>query len=282
MSQRFNPVDLTFLVYLSLLSFHLLFTGQNFSGWKTHIGINILIMCVITGLTSLSRRNKLPIVDFVHLFYPVFLLIWLYPQACMLRFTVIPDDLDAFIIAWDRALFGGDIYVTIAQNLNLFWMEIVHGIYFMYYISLGIFGMLAYRNQRHLVETYLFTLILCMCLHQCGVILFPSAGPMHLRAELIPEGVFFIPIMDFIYSNVDQGGGAFPSLHSAAVVVVCAFAVKMFPKFKWAIYLFMFAVLFSTFATTYHYPIDTLAGFITGVLCTLYLPGVHAYITEKR
>lgn len=278
MSRRFNLVDGTLLIYLGLLTLHLLATAPKFTEWKIQIGINILILAGITVIARINRNSRHPAVDFIHLFYPVLLLMWLYPQACMLRFTVLPEDLDPIIIGWDRAVFRGDLYIIIAKKLNLFWMEMVHGVYFVYYISLGLFGMLAYQRQRRLVETYLFTLILCMCLHQWSVIIFPSAGPMHLRAELIPKGVFFIPIMDFIYSNIDKGGGAFPSLHSAAVVVVCAFAAKMFSQWKWPIYFFMFAVLFSTFATVYHYPIDTAVGFTTGIICVIFLPKLFEYI----
>jgi len=205
-------------------------------------------------------------------------LIWLYPQVCLLRFTVIPQDLDPILIQWDTALFGEQVYRRIAVSLSLFWKEFFHGIYFFYYVSLGLFAMLAYRSQRRLVDTYLFTLILCMCIHQWGVVLFPSAGPIHLRTELIPDGILFIPIMDFIYYNVDKGGGAFPSLHSAAVLVVSIFGARMFPKWKIPIYLFCAGVLFSTFANLYHYPIDTIAGVLTGSLCIVFFPKLYDYI----
>ncbi len=281
MKHALNPVDKTLLIYLFTLTIHVLLTVDFVPNPLLHIGANIFISVGILLIAFLHKKHSGQIIDFVHLFYPVCLLIWLFPQVCLLRFTVIPQDLDPIIIKWDTVLFGEQIYVKIANNMNLFWKEVFHGVYFFYYLSLGAFAMLAFRSQRQLVETYLFTLILCMCIHQWSVVLFPSAGPIHLRTELIPAGFLFIPIMDFIYNNVDKGGGAFPSLHSAAVVIVSVFAEKMFPKWKILIYLFCASVLFSTFANLYHYPIDTLAGGVTGGLCAVLFPKVYDYIQKN-
>jgi membrane-associated phospholipid phosphatase len=278
MMRTLNPVDKTLLIYLFTLTVHVVLAYDAALNPLLHIGANMFISVGIVLIALLNRKTHEPLIDFVHLFYPVCLLIWLFPQVCLLRFTVIPQDLDPIIMEWDTALFGEQIYVKIANVMNLFWKEFFHGIYFFYYGSLGAFAILAYRSQRRLADTYLFTLTLCMCIHQWGVVLFPSSGPIYLRTDLIPEGILFIPIMDFIYNNIDKGGGAFPSLHSAAVVIVSVFGGKMFPKWKIPIYLFCAAVLFSTFANLYHYPIDTLAGAFTGGLCAVLFPKLYDYI----
>lgn len=269
------------LIYLMSLTIHILLTFEAVPDLGIHLTANAAVSIGIFLIAGLHKRNMGKPAEFLHLFYPVFLLIWLFPQVCLLRFTVIPQDLDPIIIQWDNALFGEQIYVHIANSMNLFWKEFFHGIYFFYYASLGVFAMLAYQKQRKLVDTYLFTIMLCMCVHQWGVVLFPSAGPIPLREGIIPDGVLFIPIMDFIYNNVDKGGGAFPSLHSAAVVVVGFFGGKMFPKWKFLIYLFCGLVLFSTFANLYHYPIDTIAGAFTGGLCAVLFPKLYRYIQEN-
>ncbi|MDP6532515.1 MAG: phosphatase PAP2 family protein [Candidatus Marinimicrobia bacterium] len=281
MRHSLNLVDKILLVYLLSLTVHIVLTLKVVPDPAIHIGANATIMLGIYLIAAAHRTYPGKLIEFLHLFYPIFLLIWLYPQVCLLRFTVIPQDLDPIIIEWDNALFGQQLYVTIASRLNLFWQEFFHGIYFLYYISLGLFAMLTYRSQRQLVNTYLFTLMLCMCVHQWSVVLFPSAGPMHLRDAWIHNGVFFIPIMNFIYNNVDKGGGAFPSLHSAAVVVVAVFASKMFPKWTIPISLFCAGVLLSTFANLYHYPIDALAGAITGGLCAVLFPKLYGYIQRN-
>ena len=80
--------------------------------------------------------------------------------------------------------------------------------------------------------------------------------------------------MNFIYS-FDQGGGSFPSLHCAAAVVVTTFGARLFPKWRIPLFLFLIAVLLSTVICAFHYPIDTLIGTITGLLCVQFVPKLY-------
>jgi len=286
--QFLNLTDKVILFYLATIIVHAVLRSNQlpstnwFDGWRLHVGVNLLITMGIILLASWAHKQNASWLRFTHTFYPVFLLIWLYPETGLLRHTVIPHDLDAFVLRWNRALFGGDWYQTIPTRLNLLWLEVFHGAYFVYYISLGLFAMLAYRRQTSLVYEYLFVLVTAMLIQNWVVILFPAAGPVPLRSEVIPQGVFFIPVMNWIYRNLDNGGGAFPSLHSSAALIVVWYATRFFPAWKLPLILFLGLVLVSTVVGSFHYPIDTLGGMITGTLALLLLPKLYHTLLNRE
>jgi len=142
--------------------------------------------------------------------------------------------------------------------------------------------MLAYGRQEPLVHEYLFVLLMAMLIQNWVVILFPAAGPVPLRSEVIPQGVFFIPIMNWIYRNLDNGGGAFPSLHSSAALIAAWYATRFFPAWKFPLLLFLGLVLLATVAGSFHYPIDTLGGLVTGTVALLFLPKLYHTLHSRE
>lgn len=276
-----NLTDKVILFYLGTIILHAIIRMNRLpsttwcNGWQLHVGVNLLVAVGILLLAGLAYKRNTPCLRFTHTFYPVFLLIWLYPETGLLRHTVIPNDLDALVLRWNQTLFLGNWYQTIPTRLNLFWLEVIHGAYFLYYLSLGLFAMVAYRRQESLVHEYLFVLIMAMLVQNWVVILFPATGPVPLRGEVIPQGVFFIPVMNWIYRNLDNGGGAFPSLHSSAALIVVWYATRFFPAWKLPLFLFLVLVLFSTVAGSFHYPIDTFGGLVTGTLALVFLPKLY-------
>ncbi len=274
-----NLTDKTLLLYLLSITILTVIRITALPGWKLQLAANFLIFAAIFILALWDKRFHSRSSRFLHTFYPVFLLIWLYPQACMLRHAIIAVDLDPTLLRWELALFGQEWYKLLPQRLNLFWLEFFHGAYFVYYIGLGLFAMLANARQPEQVRIYLFTLVATMMIHQWFLILFPASGPVYLRAELIPRGVVFIPLMNWIYANLDRGGGAFPSLHAAAAVIMTFFAIRFFPRWKYPLLLFLAAILTATVAGSFHYVIDTVAGTVSGYICYLAGPVLYAYFS---
>ncbi|GIT74677.1 MAG: hypothetical protein Ct9H300mP29_6710 [Candidatus Neomarinimicrobiota bacterium] len=112
----------------------------------------------------------------------------------------------------------------------------------------------AYKTQQPLVELYMFTLTTTAIIHEWFIILFPSSGPVLFRDWIIPHGVVFIPLMNFIYF-FDQGGGSFPSLHCAAAVVVTTFGAA-FPSLADTFIIVLDCRLIIYSDLCFHYPID--------------------------
>ena len=275
-----NLVDKLILFYELLLTVHVLLFKTNIPDWGGHIQLNIFIIgWIFFSAWAANRFNRQPF-KFIHTFYPLFLLIWHYPQACELRYSVITSSLDHILIPLDLAIFRVALYDIIPRNLNLLSLEIFHFFYFCYYLSLGVPAWIVYKKRHPQISAYLFVIMVTNIIHQWFVIFFPADGPVPLRPDIMPDGVLMIPIMNLIY-QLDAGGGAIPSLHVAGAVITGMYAYKFLPQWKW-LWIFTFcAITAATVVCSYHYPIDSLIGAITGWFCYIYIPRIHDYINSK-
>ena len=130
-----NLVDKLILLYELLLTVHVLLFKHNIPDWSGHIQLNaIIIVWIFYSAWADKRYNRQPL-KFIHTFYPLFLLIWHYPQACALRYSVITSSLDHILIPWDLAIFRVALYDIIPRKLNMLGLEIFHFFYFCYYLS---------------------------------------------------------------------------------------------------------------------------------------------------
>jgi hypothetical protein len=121
-------------------------------------------------------------------------------------------------------------------------------------------------KKYHRVYEMIFTLTLMMFAHYLFFIFFPADGPISDREFLFPNKVHFIFIMDWIYRFSEQGGGAFPSTHVAASIIVFLYSYKFFKNLRWLLVIFCTGIVLSTVYCSYHYAIDLVAGIITGIL----------------
>ncbi|MFQ6678806.1 MAG: phosphatase PAP2 family protein [Fidelibacterota bacterium] len=272
-----NPIDKLILLYELLLSAHILLFYNNISDWTGHLHLNLIIsVWVMLSAWSVEHYDRQPF-KFIHTFYPIFLLALHYPQACQLRYSVTPYNLDYIISKWDLLIFQIPLYKVIPATFNQIGMELWHFIYFSYYLMLGVPAWLVYKSRHPKILEYIFVITLTSIIHQWLIIIIPADGPVPMRPEVIPEGIFFIPLMDFIY-QLDAGGGAFPSLHVAGALITTLYANKFLPKLKPIWIIAFVAIAFSTFVCSYHYPLDGLVGGITGWICYIYLPRIYGYM----
>ena len=203
------------------------------------------------------------------LWYPLILILWFYPESGLLRHIIFPRDFDPELLIMETELFPQRYYFTVPLSLSVFTLEFFHAAYFSFYLILWVPAMVAYRKQRPLVSEYIFVMMVVMFVQFWLTIVFPASGPVPLRAQVIPEGIFFIPLMNLIYTVGETGGSAFPSTHAAAAVVATAYGCKMLPRASRPIILWLFLILISTVVCTFHYTIDTIAGAFSGTLCLL-------------
>ena len=272
---RPDIVDKILLGYLGSITVLVLLNIPRLPDWRVHLVANAFVIAVVVLIAGIHAVTRHSVAAFVHAFYPVVLLMWLYPQTGLLRHAVIARDLDDVVAGWDLALFRVEWYRVLPAALDVLSLELLHAVYFLYYGSLGLFAMAAFSKQRRLVGVYVFSLMTTMVVHMWFLMLFPASGPVSLRQHMIPDGVLFIPVMNLIYGNMDQGGGAFPSLHAAGAVMASLFACRFFPRWKLPILFFLMGVLVSTVACSFHYPIDTMGGTLTGLLCYRLVPRLH-------
>ena len=270
------------LGFAGILSAYGLINNTNFTDIALLLGGNCLIICFVFFTALKNRQNPSKLGEFIYLLYPIALNIWFYPQACKFRFGFFENDLDWLVLKLESLLFKTDWFIVLPQTLSVFWMEFFHGIYFMYYLAIFIFPWMLLKDHKQSATLFIYTITLTMALHHVFIMIFPSSGPVHLRADLIPEGWLFIPVMNFIYGSLDAGGGgAFPSIHVAAAVVLCLFASSFFPKYRFLIVLFTLGILASTIVGAFHYASDVIAGIITGTISFILIPSTKEHLENR-
>ena len=247
--------------------------GKPYTWISTDCGIIIVLLMLIFKETHEERR----FFYWLHFFWPIISLAFLYTQCTSWDNLIFPITFDPVLIKWDLRLFGSALNKVMASSVDSLWLdEIMHFFYFSYYlvIFLTVVWMLG-RRQPQAYEL-IFSLTLMMYFHFIFFMIFPSDGPLADRNDLFNQGVVFIPLMDFIYGVSEQnGGGAFPSTHVSAAVLIAIYNFKYLPKLRVPVSVLCVGIIISTVYCSYHYAIDAAAGIITGTL--FYFLGKYIY-----
>lgn len=228
---------------------------------------HLAIAALAVLLARLDRGAGRPGWNWLHRWLPVLALPGLYDAAGRLRHLLVARDLDAWVAPADAWLFPGRWYLAGAR-WPLPALELAHAAYFSYYLLLFVPALAAERRQRFAVDLYLRALTATLLAHYALNFLLPVAGPLAERSRAMPEGALFLPLMNAIYLAFDRGGLAFPSTHVAASVVAGWFAGRrFFPRAGAGFAVWVAAISVSTVICGYHYPIDVVAGLVTGGAC---------------
>lgn len=265
--RRLSSADRAVLIYdLAVLAL-LAASGRGLPFWQALAALHLLLVPAVWILAGAGRSREGSLAHFLHLGYPLALLLALYPEAGALRHLIVPWDLDPLVAGWDDLLFPGRIHATVPPRLPVAVLELLHGVYFSYYLLLPLPALALWSRRAYAeMSAYVAVLTHCMLAHYAFSLLFPVSGPVALRAEVMPEGFLFLPLMERIYEGFDRGGVAFPSTHAAVTVIAGFFAARLFPRLRWLFALLAVGILVSTVLCTYHYSIDTAAGVLTGGL----------------
>lgn len=225
-----------------------------------------LVVALALALAAADRGEEGSFFRFAHRWLPVVALAWLYGWAGEMRGLVLGGDLDPMVERWDEAIFPGHWHAWGAR-LPLPLIELAHAVYFSYYLLLFVPALAAGRRAAREVDRFLFWLTAAMLAHYAANLVFPVAGPLAARAATMPAGVVFVPLMDALYGRFDRGGLAFPSTHVVASMVCAWFAGRVFfPRAATAYALWFAAIAASTVVCGYHYPVDVVAGLVSGGL----------------
>ena len=255
---RLGPADWVVLGY-DLLALAAV-AASSLPGRGRWIGFHLLVLAAVPVLATV-RSGRFG--EWLHLWYPVLLLPWLYGEAGALRHLFVAADLDPLIAGWDGALFP-PWYLTLPPRLPVAALEALHAVYFSYYLLLTLPGMLVARARREIVREYVFVLTLVMLAHFLLALALPVSGPVALRHGVMPGGWLFIPLMNHLYGAFDRGGLAFPSTHAAAALVAGFYAGRLYPRRRLLFALWVLGIAASTVLCTYHYTLDAVVGLATG------------------
>jgi len=264
---RPNATDWTLAAYGAGVALLLTLDGAALGPRRLELAAgHALVVALALAFAGADRGEEGSFFRFAHRWLPVVALAWLYGWAGEMRGLVLGGDLDPMVEGWDEAIFPGHWHAWGAR-LPLPLIELAHAVYFSYYLILFVPALAAGRRAAREVDRFLFWLTAAMLAHYAANLVFPVAGPLATRAATMPAGVVFVPLMDALYGRFDRGGLAFPSTHVVASMVCAWFAGRVFFPRAWPAYALWFAAIAaSTVVCGYHYPIDVLAGLLSGGL----------------
>jgi membrane-associated phospholipid phosphatase len=263
-----NPTDrITILYNFMLVIFTLLFRAK-IPAYVYHLAFNLSVILIVLLLSS--RRRSGWSVRTASLWYPLVLYGLLYYQTGLLNTVVVPRFLDDFFMNLDVWIFGKfPGFFLRGKQGNPFLDEFFHFFYFSYYLMIPLTGILLFRKDAKLFESFVFQLSSLFYLCFFIFILLPVEGPIPLRSEYYHQGGLFQTIVDYIYAKGENPGAAFPSSHVAAMFLVAWWGSTHFERLR--IYYWL-TCLFLSIATVYcmfHYAVDVLGGLLLGVFVLL-------------
>ncbi len=152
---------------------------------------------------------------------------------------------------------------------NAFLDEFFHFFYFSYYLIIPLTGILLYRKDVKLFESFVFQLSSLFYVCYFIFIFLPVEGPIALRNEYYHQEGLFRTLVDFIYAEGENPGAAFPSSHVAATFLVAWWGSTHFKRMKIFYWLTCLFLSISTVYCMFHYAVDVMGGLLLGLFAIL-------------
>jgi membrane-associated phospholipid phosphatase len=263
-----NATDRITILYNCILLIFTFIFRVKIVAYPYHLAFNLAVILIVIFL-SFGRRSSL-LVCTVSLWYPLVLYSLLYYQTGFINTVVVPQFLGHYFMDLDIWIFGEfPAFFLRGKHGNAFFDEFFHFFYFSYYLAIPHTGVLLFRKDVKLFETYVFQLSSLFYLCFAIFIFLPVEGPTTLRNEYFSQGGLFQTVVDFIYTGAEKPGAAFPSSHVAAMFLVAWWGSTHFRRMKttyWSTCLFM---SIATVYCMFHYAVDVIGGLLFGVLAVL-------------
>jgi membrane-associated phospholipid phosphatase len=263
-----NVTDkITILYNFILVIFTFIFRAK-IAAYAHHVAFNLSVILIVL-LLSFRKRSSLSVFT-VSLWYPFILYALLYYQTGLINRVVVPQFFGRFFMNLDVRIFGAFPAAFLrGEHGNAFLDEFFHFFYFSYYLAIVHTGVLLFRKNVKLFESFVFQLSFLFYLCFLIFILLPVEGPIALRNEYFHQGGLFQAMVDFIYTVAEKPGASFPSSHVAAMFLVAWWGSTQFRRLKipyWLTFLFM---SIATVYCMFHYAVDVIGGLLLGVLAVL-------------
>lgn len=261
LSDILNPNDWAFLSYIFVVGLIVLIFHNRVPGWPLYIAAQAIIIIATLLVIRFFHQHTSNVLQMIRHWYPIFSFTFLYMQAGLFNQIVFQGYVDDFFYKIDIWLFGTNPNIWLYDRLNNFYFnELIHLCYFSYYVLPAAFGVILYVTKDKEFYRTLFGISITFYFCYFLYILIPAAGPLDLRQGRFVDGGIMVQIMDWIYSEVEKPGAAFPSSHVAIALITLMYAYRLHRTVFWVFLPFIIGLIFSTVYGFYHYVIDVIAG----------------------
>ena len=273
---RLRPADALTLFFLAcLMIVSLVFSGKIvhlkslLSTYSALLLVQVLLI-KFDGLLSMNRTTDL----LRGIAFPVICVLVIFDSLGWLVHDIHPRDIDPFLIRLDYLIFGGYPTVmleSIQRPLLTDILQISYSTYYFLPVSLGLFLKLKGREREF--EKVVFFILLCFYLSYIGYILFPALGPRytmnHLQSTDLKGFLVAGPIQRLLNKLEGIKRDAFPSGHTAVVLVISGLAYRFHKGFFYITLPVVILLIFSTVYCRYHYAVDVIGGALLAMITFL-------------
>ncbi len=292
--ERWNGLDLAVLVYTTvtaiLVAVRFEYVTDPWSILQTH-GLVLLVVFLLpprgasweraAAKESIGRRVFRDATRFLRYTYPLLLVLFFFEEVEQMVHSVAPNApywFEVHLYAADRFLFGELPAILMAGWVGFPQDEIMHGLYFSYYIIL-IGGVViacvgpkrsGRRSPGLGFETAITSMMMAFFIAFIWYPWLPARGPWEnpaLMADLPPfKGVLFTPLIEWIIGQGAQSGGCFPSSHVAGSWGIVLGLARFQRRPALLLGLAATGLSLSCVYTRYHHGVDVPAGMLAGII----------------
>ncbi len=272
---QFTLTERLIFYYNLLLLFFIIIFFRSLDDAVVLISIHIVFAFLWIVICLIRQQFHSKPSQYFFFISPVILLSVFHYETGLINTLLFANYFDPFLSNADKIIFGclpnRVLPLVISSG---FTNQFFHLIYFTYYIIL--FAPVTYiyfkKNNQDSHNKLLFSIIFSSLIHYLFFIIFPAIGPTVDRNtfDLFTNSGGFVSIMDFLFRVGDLDGGAFPSSHIGVSVVIYLSLREEYSKFAKVILVDIMLISISTIFCCYHYGVDVIVGFFSGIV-TWYL-----------
>lgn len=285
----FSPADLLSTLFASLL----LLAGAlrwHALGDPRSYGLVLLAALVPFALAWLRARNgSSKVVGVLCDFGPIVPLLIIFDNLGPFIRAVHPVDMDAYLIAFDRWLFGTDPTRALEAIATPFLSDILTVCYALYFFHPVVLGGLVWADDRRRAgmslefPRYAFTVIFVFYVSYAGYFAVPAIGPRFTVAHSgpVPRGTVS-RVIDSTLDHLEKNKrNCFPSGHTMVVLTVLAEGRRRGRGTFWGFLPFAIGLILATVYGRYHYVADVLAGFVLAFACVPLAHHLYAWLSRR-
>lgn len=277
---KLNVTDISTVIFFLLLSILDLIFYARIQDWLLIILINISVITFVFIIAYLDDRIKKKIWFYLHYFYLVPLILFLFKEIYLMIKPIRPVDCDSVLISIDHFIFGANPTQELFKISNPFLTELLQIVYGTFYFLPIILGINLMIKKKWIELDYsIFCVVYGFFLSYIGYFLVPAVGPrftLHNFSKLNEElpGLFLTKFLREI-TNLGESipneslhpadlvqRDVFPSGHTQITLIVMYLAVKLNVKSKYFLIPNGILLIFSTVYLRYHYVVDLFGGLI--------------------
>jgi membrane-associated phospholipid phosphatase len=232
--------------------------------------IQVYLGCFLACIIFIFlRKINNAIIGFFTTLYPLILIIFFYELAGHQIHLFFNGFFDKYILLIENAIFS--VHPTIwlerfNHPLVTDWMMFAYSGYVLLIpLTAGhLYITKKYRESENMVLSLLLSFFICYIIFS----IFPVLGPRFVMADqytVTYHSYIFKHITDLLEAKVMLYGGAFPSAHCSAATVMLILSYRYDRKLFYWILPVIITLYISTIYGRYHYPLDVVAGIITGI-----------------